>query len=136
VSQVKGKVAQLAAQKTELEAELSDTDEEPVLIHPNMATLYRQQVGRLRETLNDEENRAEAVESIRQLVDKIVLTPEMAENGRKTLSIDLHGDLAGILALANTDKKAPHLSGEGLKQIKLSAGARKQRESLILPVRL
>lgn len=80
-SQVKDRVAQLEVQKTELEAEVNDTDEESVLIHPNMANLYRQQVGRLRETLNDEENRAEAAELIRQLVDRVGLTPEMAENG-------------------------------------------------------
>ena len=121
-SQVKDKVAQLEARKAELEAGLSDSEEEPVRIHPNMAAYYRQQVGRLRETLNDEEHRAEATELIRDLIDKIVLTPETAENGRKTLSIDLHGDLAGILAQAANEKKAPRLSAEGLEQIKLVAG--------------
>jgi site-specific DNA recombinase len=41
-------------------------------------------------------DRAEAAERLRSLVSKIVLTPE---DGR--LVIDVHGDLAGILAIAH-----------------------------------
>jgi hypothetical protein len=63
-----------------------------------MATFYREQVTALHLALGDAEgaDRAEAAERLRSLVSKIVLTPE---HGR--LAIDLHGDLAGILAIAH-----------------------------------
>jgi hypothetical protein len=67
------------------------------LLHPEMATFYREQVTALHSVLGDAEgaDRAEAAERLRSLVSKIVLTPE---DGR--LAIDVHGDLAGILAIA------------------------------------
>ena len=40
----------------------------------------------------------EAKEHVRALIEKIVLTPR---EGRKDLSIDLYGDLAGILKIAS-----------------------------------
>jgi hypothetical protein len=51
------------------------------------------------------------------LTDEIRLAPE---DGR--LRIDLHGELAGILALASGSKK-PDRGGSGAEQIKLVAGA-------------
>jgi hypothetical protein len=39
----------------------------------------------------------------RKLVDKVVLTPVASEEG-KSLSIDLHGHLAGILSVATKPK--------------------------------
>jgi site-specific DNA recombinase len=63
-----------------------------------MATFYREQVAALHVALGDEdgEGRAAAAERLRTLVDKIVLTPV---DGK--LAIDVHGDLAGILAIAH-----------------------------------
>jgi hypothetical protein len=61
-----------------------------------MAQHYRAQVARLARILNADENRAEAADIIRSLVDRIELTP----NDEGKLDIDLYGDLAGILALA------------------------------------
>ena len=49
-------------------------------LHPNLSQLYRQQVARLVEALNDEHHRTEAAEIIRGLVDRIMLTPN-DENG-------------------------------------------------------
>jgi site-specific DNA recombinase len=68
----------------------------PVLLHPLMAAHYRTQAARLAEALNDEENRAEAADLLRSLIDCIRLTPGAGE----TLEIGLQGDLAGILSLA------------------------------------
>lgn len=81
----------------ELEVLLESVEEAPVLIHPNMAARYHEQVQNLVAALNDEEIRSEAADVIRGLVDKIVLMPK--ENGTE-LAIDLHGDLAGILSIA------------------------------------
>jgi len=46
-SRVKDRMAELEARKAELEALLAEAIEEPVLLHPNLAQLYRQQVARL-----------------------------------------------------------------------------------------
>ena len=60
------------------------------------------------------------------LIDRIVLTP-IEHEGRKTLSIDLHGHIAGILAMAANTKKPPQKDGFSEESIKLVAGARNRR---------
>lgn len=66
-------LGRIAARREELESIVNGTAEEPVLLHPNMAGYYRQQVSALAEALNDDENRAEAADIIRSLVDRITL---------------------------------------------------------------
>lgn len=104
-AQVKDKMGQLEARKIELEAKLESGEEETVLIHPEMGRYYRDQVAVLSEALGDEDYRAEAVAIICTLVDKVVLTPNEFD-GKKTMAIDLHGELAGIRSLASNAKKA------------------------------
>ena len=58
------------------------------------------EVGRLIETLNEEAHRDEAAGLIRELIDRIVLTP--SPDGSR-LVVNLEGDLAGILAIAERD---------------------------------
>ena len=101
----------LEHRKLETEARIRDATENPVLIHPNMANYYRDQIGELRESLADEHARVQATEIIRKLVDKIVVTPVSDEEGRTSLSIDLHGHLAGILSLATQAKRPLNESG-------------------------
>ena len=81
-----------------------------MLLHPNLSQLYRQQVARLVEALNDEHHRTEAAEIIRGLVDRIVLTPK-EEDGTQTLTIELRGALAGILSLATNGERPLQDSG-------------------------
>jgi DNA invertase Pin-like site-specific DNA recombinase len=120
-AQVKDKMGQLEARKIELEAKLEDGEEETVLIHPEMGRYYRDQVAALSEALGDEDYRAEAVAIIRTLVDKVVLTP-IEFDGKKTVAIDLHGELAGILSLASNAKKPLKESDFCVESIKLVAG--------------
>jgi site-specific DNA recombinase len=121
-SRVKDRMAALEARKAELEAVLAEAVEEPVLLHPNMAEVYRAKVARLAEALNDEHERTEAAEIIRGLVDRIVLTPKEGD-GRRSLSVDLEGALAGVLALAVNDKRPLAGSGLNVREITLVAGA-------------
>lgn len=100
-SEVKDDLARITARREELEALLADTKEEPVLLHPNMAGYYREQVAALAEALTAEENRAEAADLLRSLIEWIELTP----NAEGKLEIDLYGDLAGILALAANENR-------------------------------
>jgi hypothetical protein len=90
-----------------------------------MGDRYREEVGRLREALNDESRRDEAAELVRGLVESIVLNPAADGGGKKTLTIDLKGHLAGILALGSATKKKKGANGapDLEKQIKLVAGA-------------
>lgn len=111
-----------------LEDKLENAEEEPVLIHPEMGRYYREQVTALSEALGDEAYRTEAVAIIRTLVDKIVLTPAEID-GKKTVVIDLHGQLAGILSLASNAEKPLDENDFSVESIKLVAGARCQQES-------
>jgi site-specific DNA recombinase len=120
-SRVKDKMTDLENRKAELESRLKDGEDTPVLIHPNMAGYYRNQVAQLREALRGN-GQAEATDLIRKLVDRIVLTPVEDEQGRKSLSIDLHGHLAGILSLATKAGKPLSESGFPVESTKLVAG--------------
>ncbi len=106
--------------KDELEHLLATTDAAPPLLHPNMAKLYRERIAALAEALNHPDQRAEAAEIIRTLIDRIDLRPDEADP--KGLVIDLHGALAGILSLCSESKKAPAVSSEGQVQVSMVAG--------------
>jgi site-specific DNA recombinase len=121
-SRVKDRMGELEARKAELEALLAEAKEEPVLLHPNLSQIYRQQVARLVEALNDEHHRTEAAEIIRGMVDRIMLTPTQ-ENGQKALTIELRGALAGILSLATNGERPLQDSGLSIREITLVAGA-------------
>lgn len=89
------------------------------MLHPNMATYYRQQVAALAEDLNANEARAEVADRIRPLVDGIELTP----NTEGKLDIDLYGDLAGILTLATKNDAPLKKSHASVQQVKVVAGS-------------
>ena len=82
-------------------------------LHPNLSELYRQKIEKLHETLNQQDIQSEASEAIRGLIDEIRLSPDDGN-----LKIELYGDLAGMLALANN---SPPSENEGL-QVTLVAG--------------
>jgi site-specific DNA recombinase len=100
---LKEKIENNEARQAELKEILSKTEEVDVLIHPSMANRYRDEVSRLIESLNAKEHRSQAAQLLRSLIDKIVLTPKPDQD---ELSVDLVGDLAGILQVA-LDKKTP-----------------------------
>ena len=119
-TEVKDDLAGLVKRREELEALLSGTKEEPVLLHPNMAAEYHKQVASLVQVLNREENRGEAADILRSLVDRIELKP----NNPGKLEIDLYGDLAGILTLAAKKDRPLDQSDPSLQQVKVVAGER------------
>ena len=112
-SEVKEDLSRVAARREELEPTLNGQEEEAILLHPNMAAFYRQQVAALAEALNADENRAEAADIIRSLVDRITLTP----NDEGKLEIDLYGDLAGILSLAANANRPLDASDPCVQQV-------------------
>ena len=126
-SRVKGRMIELEARRAEIEARLAEGGHEPVRLHPNMAAYYREQVMNLRAALADHDRGAQAAALIRKLIDRSVLTP-VDHDGRKTLSVDLHGHLAGIMAMARNAKEPLAARGAGAsgtlaESVKLVAGA-------------
>ena len=119
-AEVKDDLARIVTRREELEALLAGTKEEPVLLHPNMGAEYRKQVANLAQVLNREENRGEAADILRSLVDRIELRP----NQQGKLEIDLYGDLAGILALAGKKARPLDQTDLSVQQVKVVAGVR------------
>ena len=124
---IKPAVAENERRRKDLEETLAGIDSEPApsIFCPDMAKRYHQKVNGLLDNLDDQETKSEAIELIRDLVDKIVLTPNPRGTG---LTIDLYGNLANILTAA-TDLKKSNICGElslsGTDmQDKMVAGAR------------
>ncbi|PHR93398.1 MAG: resolvase [Robiginitomaculum sp.] len=125
---VKDKINSLSERCKELENYLDTTEEAPVLIHPNMAHRFHVEVQNLIKSLNDPEHRDESASLIRELIEKIVLTPN---EDKSALVIDLYGNLAGILQTAQKNDPRLNLKPSGtldytrlteIKQAKLVAG--------------
>jgi site-specific DNA recombinase len=111
---LKQELIALEARQSALQQELAAADAPGLLIHSNLAEVYRQPVERLHAALHVPATRAEAFELIRSLIDEIRLMPEAGA---------LRGELAGILALAADSNKPGNLSTVGFaEQIKMVAG--------------
>jgi site-specific DNA recombinase len=82
-----------------------------------MAAEYRKQVANLTQVLHRDENRGDAVDILRSLVDRIELNP----NQQGQLKIDLYGDLAGILTLAGRKKTPIDQDDKSVQQVKVVA---------------
>ena len=123
------KLREREAEKAEIEAELArhPATESVVEQMPNLAVLFAKKVAALVEALNDPLIKTEATELIRQLIDRVVMTPDPdAPDGMR---MEVHGALAEILALAAGDdpkRKLPDLGGSG-SQLSVVAGAGNRR---------
>ncbi|MGB3409309.1 MAG: recombinase zinc beta ribbon domain-containing protein [Jannaschia sp.] len=92
---MKAKMDDLEARKAALDDETKATSfEEPILLHPGLADVYRGKVAKLAEALNAPNTKSEAAEILRSLLSDIRLTPD----GGK-MCIELVGELAGLLTL-------------------------------------
>ena len=112
------KIKELDARKSQLQDLLDHASDPEPLIHPNLAEVYRTKVEGLSSLLLDPQQKAEAFDIIRGLIDEVRLTPENGE-----LSITLSGELAGILSLCDSKKKPASSYEERAKQVKMVAGA-------------
>lgn len=86
------------AERAEIDRQRAQLDDVPMLsLDPGFAGQYRARIEKLGEALaEDPLAAAEAAMVLRELVEKIVLHPD-ADAG--TMQIELHGSLAGVLAL-------------------------------------
>ncbi|MGE3955542.1 MAG: recombinase family protein [Vicinamibacterales bacterium] len=115
--ELKARNDSLQERKEALMAQLAAVDEPPPLLHPSLADLYRSKVEELAAALQREDTRLEASESLRGLVESIVLTPRDGQ-----LGIELRGNLAAMLAAAQQTKRSPE-TGDLLVPMKVVAGA-------------
>ena len=117
---VRDELARLQQRKSEIEASLRhDLNKNVVIPHPNLVQIYAKKVENLREVLNDETARPEAMEIIRSLIDRIEVYPGQR---RGQCDVALVGALAGILALAQKETTAA--SGKDDGTFLMVAGAR------------
>ena len=105
-AKLKDKAEKLEARKAELIELLANADDPPPLLHPNMAQIYQDRIGDLYENLQHDDERTQAAEVFRTLVDQVTLVPENGE-----LAIVLRGDLGAILQFA-AGKKNPGFLAE------------------------
>ena len=74
-AKVKDRMTELETRKVEIEAKLSNADTLPPLMHPNMAGYCREQGSKLCDALDLPDNRTEAADILRTLIDRIELKP-------------------------------------------------------------
>ena len=113
------RIRELERREDELTERLSQAPVEIPDIHPNVAGIYRRKVERLAEALQRPQERAEAAEAIRALIDRITLTPG-PKRGETVAT--LHGDLAKILEWAVQKQNTPDAFASGVS-VSVVAGA-------------
>src|SRR5262249_14306384 len=88
---------QLEDERATLEREMGalPTESTVIPIPSASAALYRQKVEALEAALQDEVIRPEAVEILRSMIEKVIVTPQSGA----TLLVELHGDIACLITL-------------------------------------
>ncbi|WP_090757226.1 recombinase family protein [Paracoccus chinensis] len=99
---IKDRMAQLERRQKQLETDLAATPApaSPTWLHPRIADTYHERIRRLISGLTEPETESEARETIRGLIDRIVITPEPTGGKRMRPRVELHGSLAAILRLS------------------------------------
>jgi DNA invertase Pin-like site-specific DNA recombinase len=94
---MKARMNELEREKAEIVKRLAEAPADIPDAHPNIANVYRRNVERFTEALNDPDGGREAAEALRSLIGEIVLTPGPK---RGEVHAELRGELMGILAFA------------------------------------
>ena len=114
---INSKLKELEAEKTRQMNALNAAPEDKPLLHPNLAAIYRARIENLEAALRDPHHGREAFEVVRGLVEEVRIIPADGE-----ITIELRGDLTGILAVAETAKKGLSSHQDKALQIKMVAG--------------
>ncbi|MCP1222329.1 recombinase family protein [Acetobacter orientalis] len=91
---MKAEMDTLEARKAELASLLSDVSDDVPDLLPSASAIYARKVSRLTDALNRPEERLEAAEALRALIEKVVLTPGP---NRGEIDAMLYGELGTIL---------------------------------------
>ena len=121
---LKERLSALEAERATLAAEIGalGTEAPEMLLPANLPELYRRKIAELESVLGDGDEGMAAMEMIRSMVDRVVLSPCPSGAG---LEAQLHGDLLAILeARAEADpKRRQPASLEAGCQLSVVAGA-------------
>ena len=130
-SSMNDRMRQLEAERQALQkAEEAVETPQPVMIHPNLAELYRRRVAGLEQLPVDPELGSEAMDLIRSMITEIKVVPREDATG---VHLELAGDLARILHLCSTRsmQNAQAVAGSGRLgvsyEVSVVAGTRYQR---------
>jgi site-specific DNA recombinase len=98
-----------------------------VRLHPNLGQVYRRQVERLQDALNEPEIRDEAIQILRGLVERIVIGPE--DTG---LEVEIIGEISQMveLGLEGGKNKRAILDDKMARSVKVVASPRNHRHLL------
>ena len=127
-STLQHKLDTLEQERHALEAKLSAPQSAPVLLHPNLAELYRRKVETLHNALRDEASGPEALEIMRSLIAQVDVTYSK-EDG---FTIELIGEIAAMVMAAQSEadpqrkNAAPERTAfdeRTISSVKLVAGA-------------
>jgi len=98
------RIRELEAEQDRLRQRLTEAEEPPPDVHPNIAELFRRKVERLAEALAYPDDRREAADALRSVIGGITLRPG-PERGE--LHATLHGDLGTILGWLGSKANKP-----------------------------
>ena len=108
---VRDELKTLELRKVELERHIaSSNDLGTIEVHPNIAKLYAKKVSKLQSLLTDEGTRAQAIEIIRSMIDRIEVH---ADDDHTNPNVLLVGALAQILTFTQQNKTATSLGDDG-----------------------
>jgi hypothetical protein len=88
------RLAELETRQDSLNTRLADIPQDVPDLHPGIAETYRRRIERLTEMLSHPGNALEAADTIREIIDRVVVTPGQK---RGSYSITLQGELGIIL---------------------------------------
>ena len=113
------RLTELEEREDEINARLAQSPVDQPDIHPNVADIYARKVARLTEALRRPDERDEAADAIRGLIEKITLSP-----GPKRGQIDamLYGDFGRILKWTAQNANTPGAFASGVS-VSVVAGA-------------
>ena len=107
---LKGRLTALEADQAAIEAHVAELGEpDRIELHPNAVEIYRGLVDDLAKSLSARETRAEAIDIVRQLVDRVVLEPQ-PDGGMKA---QLYGDLALLMQSDAGETRTANDPGRG-----------------------
>jgi site-specific DNA recombinase len=90
---LQGQLDELENRREALTASLDAPTPAQLRLHPNLAQVYRDKVARLHEALQSGPDAPEALERLRQIIERIVLTPVPDARG---FEIELVGEIAAM----------------------------------------
>ena len=119
------RLSSLEAEKMKLEAAPKRPTDGLVHLHPELATGYRRRVAALRQSLETEETRPEALEIIRSLIERVIVQPR--EDG--SFEIELEGEIARMVEIGLEPNQKPKnnktaLQNKERRSVKMVAGTR------------